>query len=54
MNKKEIIKIFNEILNKWRIAEETVIDNVGDLDYSYLEQEIKEYKIRFQEALNNP
>ncbi len=53
MNKKEIIEIFNELLDKWRLAEETIIDNIGDLDYSYLEQEIKDYQVRFHEALNS-
>ncbi|MCB5235519.1 hypothetical protein [Niallia circulans] len=53
MDKKEIINIFNELLAKWRVAEETVIDNIGDLDHSGLEQAIKEYKIRFQEALDS-
>lgn len=49
----EINEIFYELIDRWRIAEETVIDNMGNLDYSYLEQEIKEYKIRFQKALNS-
>ncbi|MCT8138651.1 hypothetical protein H1D32_13405 [Anaerobacillus sp. CMMVII] len=53
MNKIEITQIFNELLEEYRLSTETVIDNMGNLDHSYLEEEIKNFRRRFEEALND-
>lgn len=47
-------ELFLELLNKYEMTEETVINDRGELeDYILLSEEIKEYKERFYELLKN-
>lgn len=56
MNKKELLEIFNELLERFENAESYCIQDfyTSDDDYNHedLESDIKEYKKRFREALN--
>lgn len=53
MLKKEILGLFYSLLDKWRDAEETVIDDRGNLeDYKDLDRIELEYKESINVLLN--
>lgn len=53
MKKKEILAIFDELLEDYHFAAETVIDIMGDLDNKPLNKEVDDYRKRFLKALNS-
>lgn len=47
-------ELFLKLLNKYEVAEETIINDRGTLDdYDLLEQEIKEFKDKLYRLLKN-
>jgi hypothetical protein len=52
MNKNNLLKIFEELLEEWEKSESTVIHDRGDLDdYDQLEKNKEEFRKNFLEAL---
>lgn len=50
----EIKELFNELVERWELAEETVINDRGTLeDYNLLEEEEKMYRKKLENILLN-
>lgn len=50
-NKTEIMQIFNELIEEYRIAEETIIDVMGNMDHSDLNKKLNGYHEKIEKAL---